>query len=495
MIYRVGRDLLFRHPWLMSGPLGRLASWVPPGLRYGKEFRRTRALLERSQHWSPERHAAHQLEKLRETVAFAYHEIPFYRRRFDAAGAHPDQLRSLDDIRRFPSLGKEELKQHLEEIRRPGLDTADLMPFVTGGTSGSGTILHFEEAFRQREQAFIWRLWSGAGYSHGTPAAILQHRDVPETENEGLWYRDHVSRALILSSHRMTRDNVASYLEAFDAFGPKAVVGYPSLLFLFATYARERGWKAEGIDVVICTSETLYDFQRRLFEEVFQAPVKIHYGMIESCALFGYCRNPGSYHVFLEYGLTEFLREDGEPTDPGEAGEIVATSFDNFSIPLIRYHTGDWATLSVPPYDCGCPGAHPRVESIQGRTGDFLIGPSGKAHSAIVIEVLMDDLLKEGIDGFADLQIRQQTLERVEVSVQPGATFAPFHLERFCEELAQRLDGEIEVDGRLVDHIPRTSRQKKSLIVSEIADRRIHGSDETIASGQDQPADPSDLVE
>ncbi len=107
----------------------------------------------------------------------------------------------------------------------------------------------------------------------------------------------------------------------------------------------------------------------------------------------------------------------------------------------------------------------------------------------------MDDLLKEGIDGFADLQIRQSTLDRVEVSVQPGSTFEPFHLERFCEELGHRLDDEIEVEGRLVEQIPRTSRQKKSLIVSEVADRRIHGDDETIASGQDPSSDPADLVE
>ncbi len=452
----------------MTGVIGTLAGLVPQGIRYGAEFRRYRRLLEKSQWWPRERLEAYQLEKLQETVRYAYHTVPFYRDTFDAHGVGPDDLRKLDDIRRFPTMDKEIILENYDRMLAPQLEGQQLMPFTTGGTTGSGVLLLFEEAFRQREQAFIWRLWNEVGYRRGILAAILQHRECPEDINDGLWYPDKVSNAMILSAHRLTRETVGRYLDAIDAHRPRVLIAYPSLAWMLLTYAREAGREKLPFDLVLCGSETLYDFQRRIFETFFEAPVRIHYGHLESCALFGYCRYSNLYHVQLEYGHTEFLKDDDEQAGPGELGEIVATGFDNRAMPLIRFRTRDWAQVS--DERCVCGRDYPLVDKIQGRDGDFLRTPSGKAHSPVIIEVLMDQMLLDGYSGFADLQIVQEKLDEVVVNVAPGKGFTNQELERFCELLSARLEGEVKISTEFVAEIPRSRRQKKRLIVSHLKD-------------------------
>ena len=71
MLYRVGRKVLSANPHLMVGVVGAVAKLVPQGIRYGREFRKTRRFLKKSQWWSAEEHAAYQLVKLKETAALA----------------------------------------------------------------------------------------------------------------------------------------------------------------------------------------------------------------------------------------------------------------------------------------------------------------------------------------------------------------------------------------------------------------------------------------
>lgn len=467
MLYRIGREFFGRHPRRMTGALGGLARWVPQGIRYGADFRHYRRLLDESQWWSRERLERYQLEKLRETVQYAYRYVPFYRDLYDRLALSPDDLRSLDDIRRFPIIDKETLRENYDRVLASHFSGQRLMTYCTGGTTGSGVILLFEEAFRQREQAFIWRLWNEVGYRPRSLAAVLQHRECPPEVNDGIWYMDRPSNALILSAHRLSRETAAAYFEALDRHRPRVLIAYPSLAHLLAGYGRELGRSHHPFDLVLCGSETLYDFQRRNLEDFFRAPVRIHYGHIESCALFGYCRESNVYHVQPEYGFVEFLGEGDRSVEAGEVGEIVATGFDNRTMPLIRFRTRDFAEPAAGTCDaCGRP--FPLVRKIQGRQADYIRTPSGRSHSPTVIEVLMDKMLLDGYSGFADLQIVQDAIDEVAVQVIPGKTFSLEELDRFCATLSDALDGEVRVERRIVPEIPRSPRQKKSLIVSNL---------------------------
>ncbi len=465
MLYRLGRDFFSQRPRLMAGPLGAAARLVPLSIRHGADYRRTRRLLRESQWWTGEQHASHQLAQVRRTLECAG-RTPFYREAFAQHGISPDDFRSLDDLRRFPTLDKVTLRENLERIIPEEINRSRLMYFCTGGTTGSGIVLPFEEGYRNRSRAFIQHLWETVGYKPGMLAAILQHRECPADVNEGIWYMDQPSNAMVLSAHRLSPRTIERYLEAVERNRPRVLVAYPSLAHLFAAYARDAGWKGKIFDLVVLGSETLYDFQRRELESVFEADVRIHYGHVEACALFGYCDRSTVYHVQPEYGYVEFLNESGEPAAPGEVGEIVATNFENNIVPMVRYRTGDLAQVSDATCECG--RSYPLVEKIEGRAGDFIRTPSGIEHSPILIELLMDEMLLAGCDGFADLQIVQEKLDEVVVCVVPGKNFREEDVHRFSTLLARRLESEVRIRHEILPHIPRTERQKKSLVVSHV---------------------------
>lgn len=448
----------------MAGTVGSVARRVPLSIRHGSEYRRVRRLLEQSQWWSREQLAEYQLGQLQKTVELAYRVSPFYREKFDQARVRPEDLRQLDDIRHFPTLSKDELRENLDRMISPEVDQRKLMNFCTGGTTGPGVVIPFEEKYRNRCRGFVWHLWDRIGYQPKDLAALLQHRDCPPDINDGIWYMEKPSNAIVLSAHRLSSKTIPKYLEALQEHKPRVLIAYPSLAYLFASYAKEAGWNEKLFDLVILGSETLYEFQRRELEDFFQTRVRIHYAHIESCALFGYCEHSNIYHVQMEYGFSEFLREDGSAAASGEVGEIVATNFENRVLPLVRYHTGDLAEPAEGRCECGRD--YPLVEKIHGRKADLIHSPSGAAHSPIVIEFLMDKLLLAGQDRFADLQIVQTALDKIAVRVVPGNGFVREDVERFCRLLDEELSHEIAISIELVEEIPRTERLKKCLVVS-----------------------------
>ena len=109
----------------------------------------------------------------------------------------PDRLRSLDDARRFPTIDKNDLREHIDRMISPEVDRSRLIEFCTGGTTGPGVVIPFEESYRNRSRAFMWHLWERVGYRPGMLAAVLQHRDCPTDINDGIYYMDKPSNAVV----------------------------------------------------------------------------------------------------------------------------------------------------------------------------------------------------------------------------------------------------------------------------------------------------------
>jgi len=238
MLYRVGRSFFNRYPRLMTGIIGAVAKRIPLSVRHGREFRETRRLLERSQWWSRARHEAYQLEQLKKTVALAYEVSPFYRGLYGRAGVRPEDLQTLEDIRRFPTITKDDLREHLEGMISPHVERRNLIEFCTGGTTGPGVVIPFEESYRNRSRAFMWHLWENVGYQPSMMAAILQHRECPPGVNDGFWYEDKPSNALVLSAHRLSAKTIDRYVEALREHRPRVLIAYPSLAYLFSGYLK-----------------------------------------------------------------------------------------------------------------------------------------------------------------------------------------------------------------------------------------------------------------
>jgi hypothetical protein len=125
-----------------------------------------------------------QLEMLQRLLAHAGRTSPFYRRRFREAGFNPAHLQSLDDLAHVPPLTKDDLRAHLEELVSETASRRDLLPLITGGSTGVPVRLYTDPRAWLHAKASAFLADEDAGWEPGEPMASLwgAHFDVSATK-------------------------------------------------------------------------------------------------------------------------------------------------------------------------------------------------------------------------------------------------------------------------------------------------------------------------
>ena len=164
-------------------------------------------------------------------------------------------------------------------------------------------------------------------------------------------------------------------------------------------------------------------------------------------------------HVDEDFAFVEFLPVPGQ-----DAVRIVGTNVSNPLTPLVRYDTGDLATLDPEPCSCGRPGR--LVRQIDGRREDFVITASGARMGR------MDHVFKDLV-RVREAQIRQRERGAMDVLVVPGPGYGPRDEQELRDELALRVGGDMRVNVTTVERIPRTASGKLRFVVSEMDEGAI----------------------
>jgi phenylacetate-CoA ligase len=215
---------------------------------------------------------------------------------------------------------------------------------------------------------------------------------------------------------------------------------------------------------VLLSSETSDAQARAEISDAFGCPVTDYYGSAEQAAFMAQCRL-GSYHVHGEYGIVEFIpvgQEGGETLF-----EIVATSFQNWATPLIRYRTGDLVTLGEGPCECGCPG--PWARRIAGRLYHLIMTPEGRFVAGI----------GPALKGFPlrESQLVQVSPDTVEFRCVPAhQPLDDSTISAIQERLRQRLGPLMKISIRTVDSIPRGPNGKFAMTLNLLQCRAVSAS-------------------
>lgn len=382
------------------------------------------------------RQAQRSFDLLRHVVFRAYHSVPYYKRALDAAGIGPGELRTLDDLRRFPLLDRAQVQAAGRELWTHGSARLGARANATGGSTG--TPMQFLNSLRSQalNVASERRVWGWYGVHPGARLGYLwgSDRDVPPEEAADQW-KNRIAGLRRLNAFLLDDERCEAFYRILVDFRPELIYGYATALATFAAFLERTGRTLPNPPRVIrSTAEVLLPEHRALVQRAFGARVLNYYGGRDLGPVGAECLEQRGLHVFTDLCQVEVLRTDGTPCAPGETGEVVLTKLQEHAMPFVRYRTGDRAQWLDGA--CACGRAMPLLSSVEGRQGDFIQGPDGrKIHGEYFTHLFY------GIHGVTRFQVRQPRVDALTIRVQCASPVAPAALERVRTEAARQFGG------------------------------------------------------
>ncbi|MCK5711874.1 MAG: phenylacetate--CoA ligase family protein, partial [Hyphomicrobiaceae bacterium] len=318
-------------------------------------FRILRELNE-SQWWPREQLDALRLERLQRIIRLSYEHTAYWREVMDKSGIRPADIRSLDDLRRFPLLEKHTLRERREEmvwreegkrvqlVRTSG-STNEALEFYTSSTREA----HINAARMQGHEWVGIRRGDRELYFWGSPVELSKQDRIKR-------FRDWLINDGLTNGFEVTPERIKRYYQHWLDWRPQCIFGYPSTFVLTVTMCDAlaldlKQLRKRGLRVIATTSEMLSDVDRKLIAEGFGVPVYDSYGLREA-GLIGHECEYQTMHCMDEQVILETVDpETLTPTD--DEGELIVTNIVGSAFPSIRYRTGDIVTLSREPCPCG----------------------------------------------------------------------------------------------------------------------------------------------
>jgi phenylacetate-CoA ligase len=459
----VGLEVYKRLPvWAQHGAVsvyGAYWHWLRFGPGYAGHVRG----YEQRESLRPEQWIDWQHRRLIELLTSAAQNIPYYRNSWNASAIRAAQA---GEIRDLPLLEKEPIRAHPEAFLRDDIMPRPTFAFHTSGSTGTPirtiwTLSEIRNSMALREV----RSNRIAGVSFRMPRATFSGRmSEPDPESKGPFYRfNAVERQVYFSPFHLRPDTAHRYVDALRKHNIQWMTGYAVSYYLLARLILEQGIEAPKIQAVITTSEKLTHEMRRVIEAAFHTRVYEEYSTVESSLFAGECR-AGRLHVSPDVGVVEILRSDGSACQPGEAGEVVATSFvRNYQI-FVRYRLGDTAAWDEDR--CTCGSSMPVLKEVLGRTEDVVIGPDGRQMVRFHGIFVDQPHVREG-------QIIQEELDLITVKIVAAAGFDETDVQDVIHRVQNRLGPSVRVNVEQVESIPRTARGKFQAVVSRLKDKRV----------------------
>jgi len=320
----------------------------------GKWYR----FLKESEKWPREKLEAYQLQKLKHLIDFAGTHSPYYQSLFKEMGISSADIQSLEDIKKFPPISKEELIKHNRTIHT-NYSFKKKFTATTSGSSGNTLSFYRDESADSFNRASIFRgyswhqvrPWERNGYFWGynfsfTKSLKVKFLDILQNRFRIFTYKEE---ELVKFAQKLKH---ASYLH-----------GYSSMIYETAKCINAMDLpKPKKLKMVKGTSEKIFTHYQSEIQKAFGQKIISEYGATESGIIAFECPL-GNMHLNMEGVLVEEVDN-----------EILVTNLEMLSFPIIRYKLGDYIKLGTCHKKCECGREHTILEEVTGRVGNKIIG-------------------------------------------------------------------------------------------------------------------------
>jgi phenylacetate-CoA ligase len=384
--------------------------------------------------------AALQLTRLKWTLQHAYSNVAHYKKTFDKAGLHPGDLKSLDDLSKFPFTVKDDLRAHypfgMFAISREQV----LRIHASSGTTGKPTVVGYSPRDIETWAGLMARCMRAAGCK---PGMLAQNSYGYGLFTGGIGFHygaERLGMTVVPVSGGMTERQVRLIVD----FRPDVIFVTPSYILAILDEFRAQGIDPRqcSLKIAMCGAEPWTNAMRAEIEDAFNLHAIDNYGLSEiigpgvSCECIESKDGP---HIWEDHFYPEVIDPaTGQALPEGEVGELVFTTLTKEAMPIIRYRTRDLSKL-LP----GSARSMRRMEKVTGRSDDMMIVRGVNVFPSQIEEIILKD---ERLAPHFVIELRRiERLDEITVVVESRADADAAALAACDRDLAHHIKESIGV--------------------------------------------------
>lgn len=408
--------------------------------------------------WTPEQVTTWQNERLKSLVKHVYEHTKYYRRIFDERGLTPNDIQTIDDLKKLPIINKEIAIAHHAEIVPDNLSSFKYRLRRTGGTTGEPMQYFIDENTWGYTSAAKLHAWMATSYQYGDKFVAMGSASL-FAKKPSLPRRiyDKIRREYPLNTVNLTDELCEKYIAFLKKNHIKYIYGYAGSIYVFTSYVAKHNVDLTQIEAVYTTSENLTDDYRQLIENTYQCRVMDCYGANDA-GMNAYEINRGHYHVGYNV-MCEIINPIAENT-----GTVLTTNLLNYSFPLLRYQFGDEVELLPEVDDKEYNGQV--IRRVLGRTSDVMRLENGHNMTATGFSMIMKEF------DVVAFYFNKTGVNEVTLTVQPIDDKYTKNQEDAIRKTIQRYIGnDATLNIEYVDHFEPLKNGKRRYFMNDLSEQ------------------------
>ena len=410
--------------------------------------------------------------RLRKLVDNVYHNVPFYRAKMQAMNIMPDDIRTIDDIKKLPFTTKQDLRDNYPYGLNAVPQSEIVRVHASSGTTGNPTVVGYT-----RRDLAIWseaiaRCLAAFGASREDTLSVAYGYGL-FTGGLGLHYGvEHLGATVVPTSS----GNTDKHILLIKDLGITGVACTPSYALHMAEVMNKKGITPADLKlkIGIFGGEPWTENMRKSLEEKLKIDAFNIYGLSEIMGpgVSHECECKNGSHIIEDHFFPEIINpETCEVLPEGEQGELVFTTLTKEGMPLLRYRTKDLCSLIYEPCECGRTSV--RMTRIMGRSDDMLIIRGINVFPSQIESVILQ--LPEFEPQYLLVVTRENNRDNLEVQVELKEEYYSDEINKTIEmrdKLARRLQSVLSISADVKIVSPNTL--ERSLGKSKrVIDKRV----------------------
>lgn len=401
---------------------------------------------------SSEAKKAYQDKQIRKLVRRAYYEVPFYKKRFEEAGVHPDDIKTSEDLAKLPVLTKEEYRQWMQsELEKP--ETQYFKKTQTSGSTGIPTTnIYPPKEYAQHYMADFFG-WMKGGYNPFWGKTLTRQPGDGSVGTKSFVQKLGILRRECFDTH-WERGKI---IEKINDYKPDFILCNSSELIYIAQYGLQEGKAIHKPKFYCPNGENIDGNAERILKGTYGNGLINLYGCTEMASFA--VKKPGEIGYEIIEDLVTLNVKTGSKIEKLGEGTLLVTPLYRTQYPMINYEIGDYVTLESKN---GCE----YISKISGRKNDVFVWKSGKQ----TIYKQLEDV-NMTLKDIYQIRFIQESYEqlRIQVVKDPTTDKRQEELEHYLLSLYQGLfeDG-IEIIFEWMSVIPPDPNGKIRNMISKL---------------------------